>query len=58
MKTYYAEFQSLESIDLWRFQSKKERDAFVQENKEDAKAVTSLYSKAHHKGQFQYWNRK
>lgn len=59
MKHFYAELDTRMQdntgcIDLWRFESKKERDTFVS-NKENANTILAEDAKDEHTEQFRYW---
>ncbi len=51
----YAEFDTGESLDLWRFNTKQERDQFLLEHPSNASKILYKDAKYFHKEQFAFW---
>ena len=52
---YYAELDTGECIDLWRFPTKEERNVFVENRPSTAYIITYKEAAACHKEQIAYW---
>ena len=52
---YYAQVDTGECIDLWRFSTKEERNKFVEDRPSRANVITLKEAKLCHKEQLAYW---
>ena len=57
-RQYYATAKYTYEVSLYRFDSKKERDHWVEERPDYRQAVTAKDAKLDHKEQLIYWKQK